>query len=322
MFSLSLNPIRRLVLRRKQPQRPQRTLSEKLGLVPDDEETIDDDDDDTLCELPSERFDGFVLFRVENTVFKVHTSLLRLARPSSRSPTASDAVAKPILRVPGLSADDFRLFLWDLNALSHHLGNPGKLASSDAAIHLSNLSSTTSRILSTARGAPKYPTCPQVYLLQALQRILHRLRPRPLHSPPPLPLPHSNLLTHDHTVCERAWEAIWATAGEWVLVDLPDVGDVVPLMGPHLQRLLAEDSMMPMECALAALEAVGGDVLYRLDASVSCISCWIHSFHFFLALLPAGPLLIRPLVLGQLAIACTFFRNWLPESRHRGQKIR
>jgi hypothetical protein len=145
----------------------------------------------------------------------------------------------------------------DLGRRSHQLGNP--LASVDTDVRLGSLSSTTTHILTSTFGAQKYPSCPQVALLQSLQRTLHRLRPRPLLSPPSLPLPQTNLLTHDHSVCERAWEAIWAQAGEWVLVDLDEEAmphDVVPLMGPHLQQLLAEDSTMPMECALAALEAV------------------------------------------------------------------
>jgi hypothetical protein len=123
----SLRRIRRLFLGRRQ----QVPAKEVVKAVVEDDGDLDDED--TLCELPSERFDGFVLFRVEDTVFKVrallpvvelplkplqvHTSLLRLESSSSRRPAVSDPVAKPILRVPDLPADDFRLFLWDLNAL-------------------------------------------------------------------------------------------------------------------------------------------------------------------------------------------------------------
>ncbi|KAJ7069303.1 hypothetical protein C8F01DRAFT_1112232 [Mycena amicta] len=254
-----------------------------------------EDDEETLCESAhdSRVGDGFVLFHVEDTVFRVHTSLLRLELSAKCTP---DILLKPILRIPHTTADEFQLFLWDLNALSHHLRNPyaqSCLPNDREHNALLDMDRILERVSHAARRLvldastlcethPKKPYSstpyPQIRLLESLEQHIRQLLPPHMHSspttPPPLPLPASRLRTHDHTTCESTWHAIWARAGaralhelelELELEVLPQASeadtegqeaDLLERMDPYLRQLIAVDSEMPMECALAAMELV------------------------------------------------------------------
>ncbi|KAF7298664.1 P4Hc domain-containing protein [Mycena indigotica] len=237
------------------------------------EAELGDEEEDALFEhLPEVLLDGFVLFHVEDTIFKVHTSLFRLENSAKYPHLATEPISKTVWRIPDTTADEFRFFLWDLSSISHPLP---KSSTPSATLRLETLSIMTSRFLN-ATSKPRYPPkwkgrqplSLQLSLLRYLRSRLSQLLPfAPSISTfaPPLPLPASTLHIHNHGSCERVWHGIWTKAGERALNDMeqerekrePDAEfELLERMEPYLRQLVSLDRKMPMECALAAMELV------------------------------------------------------------------
>ncbi|KAF7299821.1 P4Hc domain-containing protein [Mycena chlorophos] len=251
-----------------------------------------DDDDATLYELDLDDAsprEGFVLFDVEGTVFKVHTSLLRLDLPALPF-AASTNVLGSALEMPkdAATADDFRFFLYDLSILGQHLRsqrarNPYEDCSLSEnndlpifpldvgvgydramALRLRGAASAARRF-AQALAHNKRTSRENVgaKLLTALERRLRAFCLDLSRERPPLPLPASTLDVHDHAFCEARWVKIWSKAGELALRELNAAMDderelcLVQRMEPYLRELVSNERGMPMECALAAMELVG-----------------------------------------------------------------
>ncbi|KAJ7690345.1 hypothetical protein B0H17DRAFT_1201695 [Mycena rosella] len=84
---------------------------------------------------------------------------------------------------------------------------------------------------------------------------LSALSARLCANPPPLPVDDCP----SHSACLLAWEAMWtsASSAEMTLLGSADVLGRLRAMVRVLHGMVAESSTMPVECGLAALEAVG-----------------------------------------------------------------
>ncbi|KAJ6504724.1 hypothetical protein C8R47DRAFT_1209985 [Mycena vitilis] len=75
----------------------------------------------TITEVPeADDLDRFIVFEVEQILFKVHMSLLRLKiwSPTDSQSTAANSSPPTVIAE---TAKDFRFFLWDLQAFPHEL---------------------------------------------------------------------------------------------------------------------------------------------------------------------------------------------------------
>ncbi|KAJ6583932.1 hypothetical protein DFH09DRAFT_263968 [Mycena vulgaris] len=159
------------------------TLASKFYLGA--ERSSDEPPSDQLHDLEENSLDEFVYIEVEQTVFKVHVSLFRLEAwmPVDNVDSAynpSENTADPIILSD--TAENFRYFLWDLQAFPHELSHltdddceifhvVGRLLNIAEMANKHNLSALEARALESLRYfvlSPHFRSAPSAFHCRAL----------------------------------------------------------------------------------------------------------------------------------------------------------